>query len=130
MNGTDPVWQAWITRAENDLLNIRNNLAAKVTPWDTVCFHAQQAAEKALKAFLVARGETPPHTHDLVFLLSQCETYDATLGNLAQGCEQLTYYGVHSRYPDDIYEPQESEARELARLAEEIVASVRLRLGA
>lgn len=36
----------WVEKAEHDLLNIDNNLAASHVPWDTVCFHAQQAAEK------------------------------------------------------------------------------------
>lgn len=31
----------WIRRAENDLLNVRNNLAAQEIPWDTICFHSQ-----------------------------------------------------------------------------------------
>lgn len=57
---------AWIAKAENDLLNIRNNLAAQHVPWDTVCFHAQQAAEKLLKALLVYHGQSPSRTHDLV----------------------------------------------------------------
>lgn len=39
----------WFHKAENDLQNIRNNLAAKEVPMDTVCFHAQQAIEKVLK---------------------------------------------------------------------------------
>jgi HEPN domain-containing protein len=38
----------WVIKAEHDLLNIENNLSAKVTPWDTVGFHAQQCAEKYL----------------------------------------------------------------------------------
>lgn len=46
-------YQAWLRKADNDLLNAENNLAATRAPWDTVCFHAQQAAEKVLKAFLV-----------------------------------------------------------------------------
>ena len=53
-NPDDP--QTWIAKAENDLLNIRNNLSAPQVPWDTICFHAQQAAEKLLKAFVVSRG--------------------------------------------------------------------------
>jgi HEPN domain-containing protein len=116
-------------KAKSDLLNIRNNLRAEDIPWDTVCFHAQQAAEKALKAFLVARGETPPRSHDLVFLLARCEPYDGSLETLADGCEQLTYFGIHVRYPDDTYEPQESEARELARLSMDLVAAIDTRLG-
>lgn len=55
----------WISRAENDLLNVRNNLAAQEVPWDTICFHSQQAAEKYLKAVLVFHTQPVPRTHDL-----------------------------------------------------------------
>jgi HEPN domain-containing protein len=129
MSGTDSAFRAWIAKAENDLLNIRNNLFADETPWDTVCFHAEQAAEKALKAFLVSRGEAPPRSHDLVHLVSLCESYDATLSVFTASCERLTYYGVHVRYPEDIYEPTETEARELAELASDLVAGICARLG-
>lgn len=50
---------AWLAKADNDLLNIDNNLAAEQVPWDTVCFHAQQVAEKVLKAYLVYHGQRP-----------------------------------------------------------------------
>jgi HEPN domain-containing protein len=49
----------WISRAENDLLN----LAAQEIPWDTICFHSQQAAEKYLKAVLVFHAQPVPRTH-------------------------------------------------------------------
>lgn len=52
MNERDAAVRRWLAKAENDLLNIRNNLHASRVPWDTVCFPAQQAAEKYLKAFL------------------------------------------------------------------------------
>ncbi|MGA2983662.1 MAG: HEPN domain-containing protein [Terriglobia bacterium] len=54
-----------MAKADNDLLNIENNLAAAHVPWDTVSFHAQQAAEKLLKAYLVYHGRALPRTHDL-----------------------------------------------------------------
>ncbi len=44
----------WIEKARSDLLNADNNLASKEVPYDTVCFHCQQAAEKLLKGYLVA----------------------------------------------------------------------------
>ena len=44
MYNPDDPW-AWVAKAENDLLNIRNNLGCERIPWDTICFHAQQAAE-------------------------------------------------------------------------------------
>ena len=45
--------EAWFEKAEHDLLTIENNLAGSRIPWDMVAFHAQQAAEKYLKGFLV-----------------------------------------------------------------------------
>jgi HEPN domain-containing protein len=42
----------WIAKAHNDLLTVENNLNAEQIPFDTVCFHCQQAAEKFLKAKL------------------------------------------------------------------------------
>ena len=55
----------WTLKAENDLLNVTNNLQAEQTPWDTVCFHCQQAVEKYTKAVLVVHGQEVPRTHDL-----------------------------------------------------------------
>ena len=69
-------YQDWTAKAEDDLLNIENNLAAQRVPWSTVCFHAQQAAEKNLKAFLVYHGQTPARIHDLIPLLTECRRRD------------------------------------------------------
>jgi len=57
MRGNETNHSAWVAKADSDLLNIENNLASELVPWDTVCFHAQQAAEKLLKAVVVRDGE-------------------------------------------------------------------------
>ncbi|MFH1115689.1 MAG: HEPN domain-containing protein [Pseudomonadota bacterium] len=82
MNDPESNFSAWLAKAENDLLNVENNLPASRVPWDTVCFHAQQAAEKLLKAFLVFRGQTPARTHDLVAVLAKCAGPEDTGGRL------------------------------------------------
>ena len=46
----------WLIKGRNDLLNADNNLRSEEVPFDTVCFHCQQAAEKFLKAYLVGNG--------------------------------------------------------------------------
>ena len=56
----------WIEKAKHDLLNADNNLASDKIPFDTVCFHCQQAAEKLLKAFLVLKESQYPLTHNLL----------------------------------------------------------------
>ncbi len=112
MNEAKDVFRLWLAKAENDLLNIRNNLYAAQVPWDTVCFHAQQAAEKHLKAFLVSCGKLAPRSHDLVALLALCVEAEPALGVLEADCRRLTYYGTTSRYPDETYEPDEEDGRQ------------------
>jgi HEPN domain-containing protein len=60
------VLQQWIQKAEHDLEAARRIFAVEEgCPFDTVCFHCQQAAEKYLKCLLTARGIQAPRTHDL-----------------------------------------------------------------
>ena len=125
-NPDDP--RTWIAKAEGDLLNIRNNLAADRVPWDTICFHAQQAAEKMLKAFLVSRGQTAGRTHDLVALLGQAVAAGGQLETLESDCRLLTPYAVMFRYPGPPDEPSEHEARQALAAAERVYHRVQAAL--
>ena len=75
MNVTSDPSQAlairWFKKAENDLLNVENNLAAERYASDTVCFHCQQVAEKYLKGFLAWHQIPFAKIHDLLELLKQ-----------------------------------------------------------
>ena len=117
-------FQAWLRKAEHDFLSIQNNISAEETPWDVVCFHAQQAAEKILKAFIIYHGYTVEKTHDLIQLLSVCVNIEPSLIVLESDCQELNYYSVSSRYPDDLYEPDESDGRKMLDSAERIRESV------
>jgi len=128
MSPLDPPFKAWVAKADGDLLNIANNLAAKRVPWDTVCFHAQQAAEKLLKAFLVWKGHDLVRTHDLVALLAQCAALDQSLASLEDDCRRLTYYAIGSRYPDTLYEPDEDDGRLMVDAMHRIRDAIVLRL--
>ena len=122
-NPDDP--RTWIAKAENDLLNIRNNLSAERVPWDTVCFHAQQAAEKMLKAFLASRGQIVSRTHELVALLADAVAAGGPLGALQSDCRLLTHYAVVLRYPGAVGEPSEEEARQAVAAAERVYERVK-----
>lgn len=126
MSGPESTVSAWLRKADHDLLNIENNLASEEIPWDTVCFHAQQAAEKILKAFLVHHGRDLTKTHDLVALLAHSVECEAGLAILESDCRQLTSYGVAARYPDDLFEPSETDGRDMVsaayRIREKILA--------
>lgn len=78
---------AWLAKARNDILTIENNIAGSRVPWDAVCFHAQQAAEKTLKAFLIFHGRVVARTHDLVALLSACAQIDPMLAGCERDCQ-------------------------------------------
>ena len=64
----DPV-EEWLSKAEEDE---RALIILKTAggPWSPAAYHAQQAAEKYIKAVLVAGSQTPRKTHDLLQLLS------------------------------------------------------------
>ena len=128
MSAPETNFEAWLVKAENDFLNIANNLSAAQVPWDTVCFHAQQAAEKLFKAFLVFHRELPPRTHDLVVLLAECTRIEPALAFLEEDCRRLTFFAVSVRYPGDVFDPEEKDGREMAALAERVRAEITARL--
>jgi HEPN domain-containing protein len=124
MSSPESNFVAWLHKADHDLLNIDNNLAAKEIPWDTVCFHAQQVAEKLLKAFLVSQGRDLSKTHDLVALLALCVECNTGLAVLESDCRKLTSYGVAARYPDGLFEPSEADGRDVVAAAHRVRTTI------
>jgi HEPN domain-containing protein len=124
MSGPEPVYEAWLAKAANDVLNIENNLASERVPWDTVCFHAQQAAVKTLKAFLAFRGQPPMRTHNLVTILAACRAFEPSLADLESDCRDLSASAVPIRYPEGVFEPAEQDARDLVAAMKRVRARV------
>ena len=112
MNADLQLAEQWVAKAKNDLLNADNNLAAEEIPFDTVCFHCQQAAEKLLKAYLIAHGRPYPFTHDLLLLLEQILVLDSKAEKLRDALAVLMPYAVEIRYPDEDFSPTHEDARE------------------
>jgi len=102
----------WLAKAMNDLLNADNNLKSEVIPFDTVCFHCQQAAEKLLKAYLIGNGQEYPFTHDLFLILEKILPIDSGVDELRDSLAILMPYAVEVRYPDDWYMPSDEDAKE------------------
>jgi HEPN domain-containing protein len=95
-------YEKWFKKAESDLLNIENNLSAKNVSIDTVCFHAQQVAEKYLKAYLISKGIEFPKTHDIELLLNQCSNKNIHFLILLTQIKNLNDYAIIPRYPDEV----------------------------
>lgn len=64
----------------------------------SICFHAQQAAEKTLKAFLAFHQEQVPKSHDIGDLIERCAKIDPSLGKLMPIADSLRLFGVEIRY--------------------------------
>ena len=111
----------WLGKAYNDLLNVDNNLKAEKVPFDTVCFHCQQAAEKLLKSYLIANGKTFPRTHDLFLLLESILALDVNAECLRDYLAILMPYAVEIRYPDDWFMPSRQDALEARDAANRVL---------
>jgi HEPN domain-containing protein len=111
----------WFDKAKSDLLNADNNLAADRVPYDTVCFHCQQAAEKLLKGFLVAQGCQYPITHNLFVILDKVVEYDGFAESLRETLALLNPYAVEVRYPGDELTLTIENAAEARQAAQEVL---------
>ena len=100
-------------------------------PW-VGCFHAQQAAEKALKTVLVTRGVEPPHIHDLGALAAVMPD-DLALDVSGDDLGNLTMFATGLRYVFDAgieaEDPTWEEAERAVVVAGRILARVRAYLG-
>ena len=104
----------WLRKAENDLK--ASELLHQEGLYDEAAFHAQQAAEKALKALLTAYKIKPPKTHSIERLLSILEEKVDVSWAYEENLPALSYYAVEIRYPAPPIPAEEAEeALELAR---------------
>jgi HEPN domain-containing protein len=126
MKSTDDLVRGWVRKAESDLTNARLCLAA-AQALDTACFHAQQAAERYLKAYLAAHHVDFPYIHNIEKLLNLCTKLDPAFASVKELGQSLTPYAVELRYDDDFW-PSAQNAREALATAETIIAFVRERL--
>lgn len=111
----------WLAKAMNDLLNADNNLKSEKVPFDTVCFHCQQAAEKLLKAYLVGKRRSYPITHDLFLILEKILSLNNEAEDLRDSLAILTPYAVEIRYPDNWHMPSEEDAKEARDAASNVL---------
>lgn len=112
----------WLSHAESDLRLAR--LAAndpQIIPGQ-VCFHAQQAAEKSIKAAMLFRGIEFPLTHDIEELLEIAEDQGFLVTEEVQEAAHLTPYAVETRYPGYCEEITKDDVKNALRIAEQTVS--------
>lgn len=113
----------WVAFAASDLSVARGPRADGALP-AVYAFHAQQAAEKILKAILIAHGVEPPRTHNIRELsaLIGRDTSHELPEHLYYMANLLTQYAVESRYPDMLGDVSEDEVTAAVSTAEDVFA--------
>ncbi len=114
------ILRRWLAKAEEDLRSAKNDLKDEPPITATACFHAQQCAEKSLKAFLVFVDKHIDRTHSLTYLVDICSDYDLEFQELEDLTGELTQYAIETRYPDDWREISVKEAFEAVENAEKV----------
>lgn len=119
-----PETTEWVQKAEGDMNTAQREFAVQEEPnHDAVCFHAQQCAEKYLKARLVEAGLPVTRTHDLEILLNQLLPLEPELVDLLQSVRILSAMAVEVRYPG--IAADEDDAAEALRSSEKIRNAIR-----
>jgi HEPN domain-containing protein len=120
--------QQWLFKAGQDLRSARRLFTDDPPILDTAAYHCQQAAEKALKAFLVLHDTPFAKIHLLLPLVEQCMDVDPAFAELREAAEALTPFATVFRYPGDVLEPEPADVVEGIYLAEQVVEFVRARV--
>jgi HEPN domain-containing protein len=118
--------RVWLQRAESNLQLAEQGKQEGVLLED-LCFQAQQAAEKALKALLIFLSDDFPRVHSLGLLLERLEQYVAVPESIKEIVE-LTDYAVTFRYPGDYAPVSDEEYRRAIVLAAKALVWVRAQI--
>lgn len=116
--------EQWIRYATMDLEVakrelFRNDVSEEDILTPIICFHCQQAVEKALKAYLIKNRIEFNKLHNLETLRKMCAQIDNDFETIEFG--DLNYYGVSTRYPDGLMGmPTLKQTKELYELAKTI----------
>lgn len=116
--------QLWLRKARHDLMAAKTLAEGKSRILDVAVYHCQQAAEKAVKGFLVSQDIRFEKTHDIKILVNLALPAAPAIGQLLDKADRLTDYATEFRYPGEILEPDEDEFRQALDDAEAICQAV------
>jgi HEPN domain-containing protein len=119
---------AWLQFAADDLDTARVLLGAMPSRVRQSLFHAQQAAEKSLKAFLIWHEQPFPLTHDLARLLRLCVSIDSGIAAGVEPALDLTQFAARFRYPGEDDVPSIEEAQLWVAAAAGVLDCVSIRI--
>ena len=116
--------KSWLSFAFEDLSTAEEVIQSKTVVRRVVCYHAQQAAEKAIKAAFVFDGKKPPRTHDLSRLCKDLQPEWSAKTTDTDQLKKLSTWAVDSRYPGPWPQASAEEAIEAVATARAIVEAI------
>ena len=119
--------KSWLAHAEDDFESAKTLVRRKKPLLYSACFHAQQCAEKYMKALLVLKNQDFPRTHDLNTLEALCSAAGILIGIDKKALELLSAYAVITRYPGD--DPTVEETKRAIEIAKSVRRFARVYLG-
>ncbi|MBS3791277.1 HEPN domain-containing protein [Candidatus Bipolaricaulota bacterium] len=111
--------EEWLNRAKSNLVRARQDHPDIYL--EDLCFDAQQAAEKAIKAILIDLNVDYPYTHDLMTLLTRVSEAGRSVPDEVKEAAMLTDYAVESRYPSPAETVTDEEYKEAVDTAKRVV---------
>lgn len=123
-----PITAEWVRKAEGDFATVGRELRARSSPnYDGACFHAQQCAEKYLKARLSEAGIHFGKVHDLLMLLDRGQAVEPDWQRFREDLAHLSAFAVAYRYPGE--SADQAAARDAARRCRAFRQAARRGLG-
>jgi HEPN domain-containing protein len=123
-----PLTSEWVEKAEGDFATAKREIRVRKTPnFDAVCFHAQQCAEKYLKALLQEADLPFGKTHHLISLLDLVLSIYTSWELFRPHLQNLNAYSVSIRYPGE--SADKVVARDALKLANIVRSEARKALG-
>jgi len=119
---------SWLLKAQQDLDAAAWLLESPQALYGAVGFHCQQAAEKALKAYLTWQEQPFEKTHSLVALVGMCRKFDTSFDALREAATALSPFAVATRYPGDLVDITFQEAKDALAQAGQIFDFIMSRL--
>jgi HEPN domain-containing protein len=116
---TDP--RSWLLYAKSNLQLAEKGGRLKGVRFEDLCFNAQQAAEKALKAVCLAHDLEFPKTHSIVRLIDILEAGKVEVPENIREADILTQFAVETRYPSWVEGITRQEYKEVVAIAARVV---------
>ncbi|MGQ0812324.1 MAG: HEPN domain-containing protein [Nitrospiraceae bacterium] len=124
----DPI--EWLNRAKSNLARAKADVTLPAIYLEDLCFDAQQAAEKAIKALLLSRNIAFPFVHDLAELVTVLQQSGQAVPTQIAEAARLTRFAGETRYPSLAEAVTREDYKRAVAIAEEVIVWVESKIHA